>query len=91
MNLQWLRHGNRTRTGVRAAGLALAALMISTGAGAWGQAATRTQLSASHQAQGGATATVFTAKVADVSGDPVSSGIVSFETAKGSIGSAVVG
>jgi hypothetical protein len=90
MNLQWLRHGNPTRTIIRAAGLALAALMISTGASAWGQAATRTQLSASRDAQGGAAQTVFTAKVAEVSGEPVSTGTVSFEAAKGSIGSAVV-
>jgi Bacterial Ig-like domain (group 3) len=94
MNLQWLRHGNRTRTGIRGAGLALAALMISTwtctGADAWAQAATRTQLSSAREAQGNSTQTVFTAKVADVSGNAVSSGTVSFVSAKGSIGSAAV-
>jgi Bacterial Ig-like domain (group 3) len=99
MNLQWLRGGNRTRTGIavagiKGAGLALAALMISTwtciGADAWAQTATRTQLSSAREAQGNTAQTVFTAKVADVSGNPVSSGTVTFESAKGSIGSAVV-
>jgi uncharacterized cupredoxin-like copper-binding protein len=94
MNLQWLRHGNCTRTGIKGAGLALAALVISTwtctGAGALAQVATRTQLSVAPQAQGNVTQAVFTAKVADVSGNPVSSGTVTFESATGSIGSAVV-
>ena len=90
MNLQWLRDSNCTRTGIKGAGLALAALMISTGGSAWAQVATRTQLSALHEGLNSASQTVFTAKVADVSGNAVSSGTVSFETAKGSIGSAVV-
>jgi hypothetical protein len=75
---------------MRCAGLALAAWMISTGVGAWGQATTRTQVSAVRETEGNTTQTAFTAKVADVSANPVDSGTVSFETAKGSIGSAVV-
>ncbi|MBB6146882.1 hypothetical protein HNQ77_004863 [Silvibacterium bohemicum] len=94
MNLQWLRHGNCTRTGIKGAGLALAALMISTwtctGANAWAQIATRIQLSTAQQSASDSPQTVFTAKVADVSGSPVNTGTVSFESAKGSIGSAVV-
>ena len=90
MNLQWLRRGTRTRTAIRTVGLALAAWMISTGAGAWGQVTTRTQVSASREVRNGAKQSVFTARVADISGNAVSSGVVSFETAKGSIGSAVV-
>jgi hypothetical protein len=94
MNLQWLRHGNCTRTGIKGAGLALAALMISTwtctGANAWAQIATRIQLSTTQQNSSDSPQTVFTAKVADVSGNPVDSGTVSFESAEGSIGSAVV-
>ena len=94
MNLQWLRHGNCTRTGMRGAGLALAALMISTwtgvGASAWAQVATRIQLEASRTSSGTVTSRTFVAEVRDVAGNPVSSGTVSFESGKGSIGSAVV-
>jgi Bacterial Ig-like domain (group 3) len=94
MNLQWLRHGNSTRTGMRSAGLALAALMISTwtgaGASAWAQVATRTQLTASRTSSGTVTSRTFVAEVKDVAGNPVSSGTVSFESGKGSIGSTVV-
>jgi len=94
MNLKWLRRSNRTRTGIRGVGLVLAAWMISTGigaeAGAWAQTATRTQVSSALESQGNTPKTLFTARVSDVSGHPVSSGTVSFETAKGSIGSAVV-
>ena len=50
------------------------------------QLATRTQLAA--QNNGGTLS--FTAKVADVQGAPVSQGSVSFETAKGSLGSVFV-
>jgi Bacterial Ig-like domain (group 3) len=94
MNLQWLGHGNCARTGMRGAGLALAALMISTwtgtGASAWAQVATRTQLTATRTSSGSATGRSFIAEVKDVAGNPVSSGTVSFESGKGSIGSAVV-
>ena len=76
MNLQWLRHGNCTRTGMRGAGLALAALMISTwtgvGASAWAQVATRIQLEASRTSSGTVTSRTFVAEVRDVAGNPVS-------------------
>jgi hypothetical protein len=94
MNLQWLRHGNSTRSGVTVAGLMLAALMISTwtctGASAQAQVTTRTQLSLASETQAGRPQMVFTARVADISGAPVSAGTVSFEAAAGSIGSAAV-
>jgi hypothetical protein len=90
MNLQWLRLGNCTRTGIKGAGLMLAALMISTSGAAWAQVATRLQGSLVYERTGNATLTVFTAKVADVSGNPVSGGTVSFEVPQGSLGSAVV-
>jgi hypothetical protein len=50
------------------------------------QVATRTQLSA----QNNSGTLTFTVKVADVQGTPVSEGSVSFETAKGSLGSVFV-
>ena len=96
MNLQWLRDGNCTRTGLRSAGLALAAVVISTlmctgtCTEAWAQAAARIQLSSAHDTQGSTPQTVFTARVSDVSGAALSTGTVSFQTAKGSIGSAVI-
>lgn len=67
-----------------AIGLSLAFLAVS--GVAQGQVTTRTQLST--QTSGGTLS--FTAKVADVQGTPVSEGSVSFETAKGSLGSVFV-
>ncbi|MFP5227776.1 MAG: Ig-like domain repeat protein [Acidobacteriota bacterium] len=67
-----------------AAGLC-AGLLLSTGV-AHAQVATRTQLAA----QNNSGTLSFTAKVADVQGTPVSEGSVSFETAKGSLGSVFV-
>lgn len=61
--------------------------VLSTGFAAQGQVATRTQLSTE---QGAAGIRTYTAKVADVGGAPVSEGSVSFETAKGSLGSVFV-
>jgi hypothetical protein len=89
MNLQLLRHGIRTRTGLqtglRAAGFALASLMISTGLSAQTQVATHTQLSVARAKQ-----VTLTAKVNAMTGSAASDGIVNFETASGSIGSATV-
>ncbi|HZD47200.1 MAG TPA: Ig-like domain-containing protein [Silvibacterium sp.] len=83
MSLQFVRHCIGTRA-AKVAGFLLAAWMVTAGAGA--QVATRTHLSI-NQAGAGAT---FTAQVADVAGDPAMDGTVSFETAKGSLGSAFV-
>lgn len=55
-------------------------------AGAHAQVATRTQLAT----QQGQSSLSLTAKVADVEGNPLSEGSVSFETAKGSLGSVFV-
>lgn len=89
MNLQLLRHGIRTRTGLqtglRAAGFALASLMISTGLSAQTQVATHTQLSVASAKQ-----ITLTAKVNAMTGSAASGGTVNFETAAGSIGSATV-
>ena len=67
-----------------AAGLVLAVWLAAAAAGA--QVATRTHLAVDRLGQGA----IFTAKVADVAGNPATSGAVSFETAKGSLGSAFV-
>ena len=83
MSLQLLRHGIGSRA-AKAAGFLLAAWMVALSAGA--QVATRTQLSVAPLGQGA----TFTAKVADVAGNPATDGSVSFETAKGSLGSAFV-
>jgi hypothetical protein len=89
MNLQLLRHGIRTRTGLqtglRAAGFALASLMVSTGLSAQAQVATHTQLSVASARQ-----ITLTAKVNAMTGSAASGGTVDFETAAGSIGSATV-
>lgn len=83
MSLQFLRHGIGSRA-AKAAGFLLAAWMVAVSAGA--QVATRTQLSVAPVGQGA----TFTAKIADVAGNPATDGSVSFETAKGSLGSAFV-
>lgn len=89
MNLQLLRHGIRTRTGLqtgfRAAGFALASLMISTGLSAQTQVATHTQLSVASAKQ-----ITLTAKVNAMTGSAASGGTVNFQTAAGSLGSATV-
>ena len=77
----------RQRTGPRAAkatGILLAVWMVVAGAGA--QLATRTHVSVASVDKG----STLTATVADVAGNPAKSGAVSFETAKGSVGSAAV-
>jgi len=84
MNLQLLRHGIGTRAASKAAGYLLAVWMV--GLGAWAQVATRTHVSVASETRG----TTFTVKVDDVAGNPASGGTVSFETAKGSLGSAFV-
>jgi hypothetical protein len=86
MNLQLLRHGIGTRATGKAAGFLLAAWMVGAGLGAGAQVATRTHLSVASDVHG----STFTAKVGDVAGNPATSGTVSFETAKGSLGSAFV-
>ncbi|MBV8631564.1 MAG: Ig-like domain repeat protein [Silvibacterium sp.] len=68
----------------KAAGMLLAFSMVAAGAGA--QVPTRTLLSLAPTGSGA----TLTARVADVSGNPAEGGIVSFETAQGSVGSAVV-
>ena len=83
MSLQLLRHVIGSRA-AKATGFLLAVWMVAAAAGA--QVATRTHLSVASLAQGA----TFTAKVADVTGNPATSGTVSFETAKGSLGSAFV-
>jgi len=83
MNLQLLRHGIGSRA-AKATGFLVVVWMLTAGAGA--QVATRTQLSVAPMGQGA----TFTAKVADVEGNPAKDGAVSFETAKGSLGSAFV-
>jgi len=83
MSLQFLKYGIGTRA-VKAAGWVLAVLTMAAVASA--QVATRTHLAVSSE---GRQATL-TAKVADVAGNPASDGTVSFETAKGSVGSAFV-
>jgi len=83
MSLQLLRHVIGSRA-AKATGFLLAVWMVAAAAGA--QVATRTHLSVASLAQGA----TFTAKVADVAGNPATSGTVSFETAKGSLGSAFV-
>jgi Bacterial Ig-like domain (group 3) len=83
MSLQLLRHVIGSRA-AKATGFFLAVWMVAAVAGA--QVATRTHLSVASVGQGA----TFTAKVADVTGNPATAGAVSFETAKGSLGSAVV-
>jgi hypothetical protein len=60
--------------------------MAGAALGAWAQVATRTHLSVASDGH----RTTFIAKVGDVAGNPATSGTVSFETAKGSLGSAFV-
>src|SRR5271154_200743 len=86
MNLQLLRHGIGTRAASKAAGYLLAVWMVGAGPGAWAQVATRTHVSVESEARG----TTFMAKVGDIAGTPANGGTVSFETAKGSLGSAFV-
>jgi len=83
MSLELLRQGIGSRA-AKAAGLVLAVWLTAAAAGA--QMATRTQLSVAQDGHGA----IFTAKVADVAGNPATSGAVSFETTKGSLGSAFV-
>ena len=83
MSLELLRQGIGSRA-AKAAGLVLAVCLAAAAAGA--QVATRTHLSVAQAGQGA----TFTAKVADVAGNPASDGSVSFETARGSLGSAFV-
>jgi len=83
MSLQLLKHGIGARA-AKAAGWVLAAWMVAAGAGA--QVATRVHFSVTGEGQ----RTTLTAKVADVAGNPASNGTVSFETAQGSLGSAIV-
>jgi hypothetical protein len=83
MNLRLLRHVIGSRA-AKATGFFLAVWMVAAAAGA--QVATRTHLSVAPAGQGA----TFTAKVADVAGNPATDGAVSFETAKGSLGSAFV-
>ncbi|MFT4113498.1 hypothetical protein [Silvibacterium sp.] len=69
--------------------------MISTGLGlgftAQAHAETRLQVSSARETDdSGKSKLVYTARVAEATGDSVSGGTVSFETAKGSLGSAVV-
>ena len=94
MNLQFLMHRSSKRTGSLAVSFQIAALLLVTlcvsGSSAWAQLASRTQLSVASAAQGADAKTVLTAKVIDVTGSPVSDGVVSFETSKGSLGSAFV-
>jgi hypothetical protein len=70
------------------AGLAVLATAVATPA--WAQTATRTRLSASAETVNGAAKTVLTATVGNATGGSLPEGSVSFETAKGSIGSAFV-
>src|SRR5271168_1438659 len=86
MNLQLLRHGIGTRAASKAAGYLLTVWMVSAGLSAWAQMATRTHVSVASETRG----TTFTAKVGDIAGNPANSGSVSFETARGSLGSAFV-
>jgi len=86
MNLQLLRHGIGTRATGKATGFLLAAWMVGAGLGAGAQVATRTHLLVASDAHG----STFTAKVDDVAGNPATSGTLSFETVKGSLGSAFV-
>ena len=90
MNLQLLQRGNGTRVGIKTAGFVLAVGMLGMVFPAWAQVATRTHLSVKSEAHGAGTQTTFSASVTDVSGNPASDGVVSFETAKGAIGAAVV-
>ncbi|MBT9331924.1 Ig-like domain repeat protein [Paracidobacterium acidisoli] len=68
----------------------VAVLAMAVAAPVWGQTTTRTQLSASTESDNGATKTVLTAHVGDAMGGSLSEGSISFETAKGSVGSAFV-
>jgi hypothetical protein len=70
------------------AGLAVLATAVATPV--WAQTATRTRLSASAESVNGAAKTVLTASVGDAAGGSLSEGSISFETAKGSLGSAFV-
>jgi len=83
MSLQSVRQGTGPRA-AKATGILLAVWMVASGAGA--QLATRTHVSVAPADKG----STLTATVADVAGNPAKSGTVSFETAKGSVGSAAV-
>jgi Bacterial Ig-like domain (group 3) len=83
MSLQFLRDGIGSRA-VKGAGVLLAVWMVAAGAGA--QLATRTHILVAPTGKGA----TLTATVADVAGNPAQSGTVSFETAAGSVGSALV-
>ncbi|WP_446744925.1 Ig-like domain-containing protein [Silvibacterium acidisoli] len=86
MILQFGKHGIGTRAAGKAAGFALAVGLLGMTCTAWAQVGTRTQVSVANDSKG----TTFTAKVADVAGQSVTSGSVTFESAKGAVGSAFV-
>jgi hypothetical protein len=94
MNLQFLRHRISTRTESLAVSSKIAAFLLLTvlvsASSAWAQQATRTALAVASEQQGAETKTTFTAKVTDISGNPVSTGAVSLEAPNGSLGSAFV-
>ena len=70
----------------RTTGIALCMVLFAASGIAQAQVATRTQVSTHTEGE----TLSFSAKVADVQGAPVSEGSVSFETAKGSLGSVFV-
>lgn len=94
MNLQFPTYRSSKRTGSLAVSFQIAILFLAavfvSGSSAWAQLATRTQLSIANESQGTETKNVLSAKIVDVTGTPVSDGVVSFETAKGSLGSAFI-
>ncbi|MGA8163223.1 MAG: Ig-like domain repeat protein [Acidobacteriaceae bacterium] len=79
--------GSRSHRGLAIAGLLTCFFLGAIGGTAEAQVATRTQLSAETSGDG---VLSLTAKVGDVGGAAVSEGSVSFETAKGSLGSVFV-
>ena len=83
MILQLLRHGIGRPTLRRVASLAFVFSVLGI---AQAQIATHTQLSSASTDHG----IIFTAKVSDSAGNPVTDGVVSLENAQGSLGSAFV-
>jgi hypothetical protein len=90
MKLQLLQCENGTRVRIKTAGFVLAVWMLGAAFPAWAQVATRTHLSVNSEAHGAGKQTTFSASVTDVGGNPANDGVVSFDTAKGSIGAALV-
>ena len=86
MNLQLLRHGIGTRATGKAAGFLLAAWMVGAG---WAPGR-KWPPGPIFRLRRNVHGSTFTAKVGDIAGNPATSGTVSFETAKGSLGSAFV-